>query len=133
MGGSLGLAAKRCNIADEVCGYARRKETRDQALVMKAVDRVTDSIHDAIKDADIIVFCLPVFTIRDFIKEFAADFPPDSIVTDVGSTKTGRGVNTTSTLKQRLLANQLVWQLLQDSGRNLESRRTVKRPPFGRT
>ncbi len=87
MGGSLGLAAKRCNIADEVCGYARREETRDQALLMKAVDTVTDSINDAIKDADIIVFCLPVFTIRDFINEFAAEFPPNSIVTDVGSTK----------------------------------------------
>ena len=87
MGGSLGLAAKRANIADEVCGYARREETRSQAFTMKAVDTVTNSISDAIKDADIVIFCLPVFTIRDFIKEFAADFSPNCIITDVGSTK----------------------------------------------
>ena len=87
MGGSLGLAAKRCNIAEEVCGYARREETRSQALAMSAVDTVTDSVSDALKDADIVIFCLPVFTISDFIKEFAAEFPANCIVTDVGSTK----------------------------------------------
>lgn len=87
MGGSLGLAAKRCNIADEVCGYARREETRCQALEIKAVDTVTDSISDAIKDADIVIFCLPVFTICNLIKEYAHYFSPNCIVTDVGSTK----------------------------------------------
>ena len=87
MGGSLGLAAKRANIADEICGYARREETRTQAIAIGAVDTVTDSISDAIKDADIVIFCLPVFTIRDFIKEFVAYFSPNCIVTDVGSTK----------------------------------------------
>lgn len=87
MGGSLGLAAKRCNIADEVCGYARREETRSQALEMRAVDTATDSIPYAVKDADIVIFCLPVFTICNIIKESVDYFSQNCIITDVGSTK----------------------------------------------
>jgi prephenate dehydrogenase len=87
MGGSLGLAAKRCNIADEICGYARREETRTTAITLGAVDTATDSISDAVKDADIVIFCLPVFTICYVIKEYINDFPPNCIITDVGSTK----------------------------------------------
>ncbi len=99
MGGSLGLAAKRCNIADEVCGYARREETRIQALEMKAVDSTTDSILESIKDANIVIFCLPVLTICDFIKKSANAFAPNCIVTDVGSTKS-EIMNTVSPLFQ---------------------------------
>ncbi|MCK5529416.1 MAG: prephenate dehydrogenase [Kiritimatiellae bacterium] len=87
MGGSLGLAAKRCKIATEICGYARREETRTQATAMGAVDTVTDSVKVALKDADIVIFCLPVFTICDFIKKFSAEFSQNCIITDVGSTK----------------------------------------------
>ena len=88
MGGSLGLAAKRHNIADEVCGYARREESRTRALEINAVDTVTETIPAAVENADIAVFCLPVFTISEQIKQYAGYFPSHCVITDVGSTKT---------------------------------------------
>jgi len=87
MGGSLGLAAKKKRIARHVCGYARREETRQEALKRGVVDQVFDKPEDAVKDADVVVFCLPVLSIPELVKICLPYFSNDCVVTDVGSTK----------------------------------------------
>ena len=86
MGGSLGLAAKKKKIARVVCGYARREETRDEALKRGVVDCVHSDPREAVKGADMVVFCLPVLTIPDVAAECVSSFDMNCIVTDVGST-----------------------------------------------
>jgi prephenate dehydrogenase len=87
MGGSLGLAIKRKRLPFQVTGYARRAETRRMALKRRIVQRVVDSPQEAVADADLVVFCLPVLTIPAVIRACVRHFPAGCIVTDVGSTK----------------------------------------------
>jgi prephenate dehydrogenase len=87
MGGSLGLAAKKKKVARVVCGYARREETRHEALKLGAVDLVSDSPEEAVKGADMVVLCLPVLAIPELTAVCVSHFEENCIVTDVGSTK----------------------------------------------
>lgn len=87
MGGSLGLAAKKKKVARVVCGYARREETRREALKRGIVDFAFDTPEAAVKEADMVVICLPVLTIPELSATCAAHFPENCVVTDVGSTK----------------------------------------------
>ncbi len=86
MGGSLGLALRAHGTA-RVTGYARRPETRRLALDGGCVDGCADSPANAVRDADIAVFCTPVLTIPGLVRECREAFRPGCVVTDVGSTK----------------------------------------------
>jgi len=87
MGASLGLALKRAKIADKVVGFARRPETRKQALAKKIVDIACERMEDAVQGADFIVLCAPVGVIPDMMKQCRKCLSPNAIVTDVGSVK----------------------------------------------
>ena len=87
MGGSLGLAARRTAVAQEVWGYARREETRRKALALGAVDRVFDRPGDAVQGADLVVFCVPVLSIGELVTACKPHFLQGCVATDVGSTK----------------------------------------------
>ena len=87
MGGSLGLAIKRKKMARIVAGYARRASTRRQALAAGAVDKVFARPDLAVRDADLVVFCLPVAVIPVLAKACAPALACCAIVTDVGSSK----------------------------------------------
>lgn len=88
MGGSLGLALKRFTLA-EIRVYARREETRRLAIAMGAADIACETPGEAVRDADMAVFCLPVCRIPDAAMACVPDYQPGCIVTDVGSTKAG--------------------------------------------
>lgn len=87
MGASLGLAAKKKKVARVVCGYARREETRSEALKRGIVDNVYDNPEEAVKGADMVVFCLPVLTIPEVASQCMPFLDENCVVTDVGSTK----------------------------------------------
>lgn len=87
MGGSLGLAVKRRGLAESVCGYARREENRRSALKRGVVDSVFDSAEATVRDADFVVFCVPVLAIAGLASVCKAHFSNNCVVTDVGSTK----------------------------------------------
>ncbi|MFC1497026.1 prephenate dehydrogenase [Verrucomicrobiota bacterium] len=87
MGGSLGLAVKKKGLAESVCGYARREENRRDALKQGVVDSVCDRPEDAVKDADLVIFCVPVLVIPELVKICKSSLMDKCVVTDVGSTK----------------------------------------------
>jgi len=87
MGGSLGLALKKNRPGINVAGYARRGETLREALRMGAIDEAFDSPAEAVRDADIVVFCVPVLSIPVLARLCRGYFKKDAIVTDVGSVK----------------------------------------------
>lgn len=86
MGGSLGLALKGLGLA-RIVACARRSETRQFALVQGAADEAFESPGDAVRDADIVIFCTPVRTILTLAAECRESLKDGAIVTDVGSTK----------------------------------------------
>jgi len=87
IGGSLGLAIKELPDAPQVVGTSRSAKTIDKALEVRAIDRGTTSIKDAVANADIVFIATPISTIVDMIKNIAPCLKAGAIVTDVGSTK----------------------------------------------
>lgn len=86
MGGSLGLALK-CKGLAKVSASARREETRRLALSMGAADEVFESPREALRGANIAVFCTPVCSILALAQDCLSAFEPGCVITDVGSTK----------------------------------------------
>lgn len=87
MGSSLGLALKKRGAPVRIRVYARRAETREAALKRGAADAVFADPAEAVRGADLVVFCVPVLTIPELAKACRAGLKPGAVLTDVGSTK----------------------------------------------
>ena len=84
---SLYWAIKRDGLAGEVVGYARSSETRETAREIGLCDRICDSAAEAVKDADLVVLCVPVGAMEAVAREVAPALKAGATVTDVGSVK----------------------------------------------
>lgn len=84
---SMFWAIKRGGLVGEVTGYARSAETRDTARRIGLCDRVCDSAIEAVKDADLVVLCVPVGAMGAVAEEIAPALKPGATLTDVGSVK----------------------------------------------
>jgi prephenate dehydrogenase len=87
MGSSLGLALKKRGVPVRIHAYARRGETREAALNLGVADAVFADPAEAVKGADLVVFCVPVLTIPELAKTCCTGLKPGAVLTDVGSTK----------------------------------------------
>jgi len=87
MGGSLGMAVRKLGLDTHVAGWARKAQTRDAALRLGAVDSVSGDPLETVRDADVVVFCVPVLAIPDLLRQCRAGLAAGTVVTDVGSTK----------------------------------------------
>ena len=84
---SMFWAMKRSGLAGEVVGYARSAETRETARRIDLCDHVYDSMHEAVKDADLVVLCVPVGVMGSVAAEIAGSLKAGATVSDVGSVK----------------------------------------------
>lgn len=84
---SMFWAIKRAGLAREVTGYARSQETRDTARKIGLCDQVYDSAQEAVKDADLVVLCVPVGVMGAVAKDIGPALKAGATVTDVGSVK----------------------------------------------
>lgn len=84
---SMYWAMKRAGFQGEVTGYARSQATRDTARRIGLCDRVCDSAVEAVKDADLVVLCVPVGAMDQVSAEIAPYLMPGATVSDVGSVK----------------------------------------------
>src|SRR5690349_7472678 len=87
MGGSLGLAIKKKRLAKRVIGSGRSRGNLNVALKRKCIDEATTDLIHAVKEADLIVLCTPVNTLKEQLKVVAEHAPEGALVLDVGSTK----------------------------------------------
>lgn len=86
IGGSIGLAARRL-LEAEVVGWGRNPARLQRALELGAIDRVADSVAAACAGADIVFCAGPVAALPGQAREALAASGPETVVTDVGSTK----------------------------------------------
>lgn len=86
IGGSIGLAARR-RLDAEVVGYGRSPERLQRAVELGAIDRAAGSLAEACEGADLVFCCAPVAALPDQAREALAAAGPETVVTDVGSTK----------------------------------------------
>jgi prephenate dehydrogenase len=86
IGGSLGMALNRKNIAAEVMGLGRSPESLELAVEYRSIHRYSTSYND-VAGCDLIVIATPVGTTLGILADLAPYISPGAIVTDVGSTK----------------------------------------------
>lgn len=93
IGTSLGMALRS---ADEktsplgeikVVGYDQNKRAVNDARGRLAIDTVAGSLSEAVREAQIVVLATPVLAIKELLPQLATLLSPDSVVTDVASTK----------------------------------------------
>jgi prephenate dehydrogenase len=87
LGGSLGMAARKLELCEEVVGVGRTPQALEEARRLEAIDRFTLEAREAIAESDLVVLCTPVRHIVQVLPEMIAMARPGTIFTDVGSTK----------------------------------------------
>ena len=87
IGGSLGMAIKRKQLANEVVGYSRKPSTLAQAKRRGAIDRGSTSLEEAVHDTELIVLAVPVDAMVPLALRLRHALKPGAILTDVGSSK----------------------------------------------
>src|SRR6201746_1986609 len=87
IGGSIARAARAQGLAGEIVTTARSAKTRARVFELGLVDRVVETNAEAVKDADLVILCIPVGACGPVAEEIAPHLKPGAIVSDVGSVK----------------------------------------------
>ncbi|MFE8073187.1 bifunctional prephenate dehydrogenase/3-phosphoshikimate 1-carboxyvinyltransferase [Marinobacteraceae bacterium S3BR75-40.1] len=87
IGGSLALAARQQGLAQRVVAYDRRQSELDAGLKQGVIDEACASAEEAVKGADLVVVAVPVRATADVLASIRPGMGPDTVLTDVGSTK----------------------------------------------
>jgi prephenate dehydrogenase len=86
IGGSIGLAARE-RAGAYVCGYDPEAGVRARALELGAIDTQAADIPGAVRDAEVVFIAAPVGALGEIVPAALVAAGPDTVVTDVGSTK----------------------------------------------
>jgi cyclohexadieny/prephenate dehydrogenase len=87
IGSSLCHAMRKKGLAKSIVGHAKSEETRKIALEIGLVDAVYAAAADAVKDADLVIMCVPVGACGPLAAEIGPHLMQGAILTDVGSVK----------------------------------------------
>lgn len=87
IGGSIGLALRRRNLAGEVVGIGRRTASLEVALGTGCITSATTELASGVARADLVIVCTPVHRVAELVVQAAHRVPPQCLLTDVGSTK----------------------------------------------
>jgi prephenate dehydrogenase len=86
IGGSVGLAARE-RAGAEVVGFDPDPAALGRAMEISALDRRADSVAAACAGAEVVVCAAPVAALAELAAAALEASGPDTVVTDVGSTK----------------------------------------------
>ncbi|MDR0932719.1 MAG: prephenate dehydrogenase [Victivallales bacterium] len=87
LGASLGMALRGKGF--HRTGWTRRESIRRWAVDCDVLDECDDSLESVLSKADLTVFALPLPEIERYVQEYAENFRPGTVVTDIGSCKSG--------------------------------------------
>ena len=91
LGGSVGLAIAECLPGVATTGYDADPDVRRRAAERGLAGTVCDTPAEAVRDADLVLFCVPVGAMEAAARACAEALPPAAIVSDVGSSKAAVG------------------------------------------
>src|ERR1700694_6008111 len=80
IGSSIARAARAARAAKTIIATARSEATRKRVLELSLADRVAQSNADAVKDADLVIVCIPVGASGEVAKEIAPHLKAGSVV-----------------------------------------------------
>ncbi len=87
IGGSLGLAVRRANLAEQVVGYDAKLDTLKRARERGAITHICVTPEEAAQQADMVVLATPVLAMYELMGRIAPVLKPGTLVTDAASTK----------------------------------------------
>lgn len=87
IGSSLAHAMRRGDIAGHVSGHARSEATRATVARLGFCHSVHATMEEAVRDADLVMLCLPVGALGPAMEQIAPHLKKGAIVSDVGSVK----------------------------------------------
>jgi len=87
IGSSLARIIRQEKLADTIVINTRSADTLARARELKLGDEYNSSAAEAVRDADLVIVCVPVGACGRVAAEIAPALKPGAIVTDVGSTK----------------------------------------------
>jgi cyclohexadieny/prephenate dehydrogenase len=87
IGSSIAHAARQHGLVAEIVATARTAATRERAVELGFADRVVETNAEAVRDADLVIVCIPVGACGPVAQEIGAHLEPGAIVSDVGSVK----------------------------------------------
>ncbi|MEE8451376.1 MAG: prephenate dehydrogenase [Thermoguttaceae bacterium] len=87
IGGSIGLALRKHDLAEKVIGIGRKQMSLRIARRVGAVTNTTIDLAKGVADAELIIVCTPVGQIVDDALKAAEHCPPGTLITDVGGAK----------------------------------------------
>ncbi len=87
IGGSIGLALRKRELADRVVGIGRRQASLRIARRVGAVTNTTIDLPKGVAEADLVVVCTPVGRIVEHVRIAAEHCRPGTLITDAGSAK----------------------------------------------
>lgn len=86
-GGSIGLAVGEYLPDARTTGFDLDPATRKRAAERGLVGTVTETAAEAVREADLVIFCVPPGVMGAAAREIADAIPADAVVSDVGSCK----------------------------------------------
>ncbi len=102
MGGSFALALKQAGLVKRVAGYSKSPSTMQRARELGVIDVEAPSALLAVSGADIVLLAVPVAATEDTFKAMRHLVSPQTLVMDVGSTKTDVVAAARRALKEQL-------------------------------
>lgn len=89
LGGSIALACKQRGLVGRIVGCDVSRDVLGRALSRGMLDEITTDSCLAVAQASLVVFCTPVDRLADVVGACADACRPGTLLTDVGSTKSG--------------------------------------------
>ncbi len=83
---SIALSAKEKWKKVEINGYDICPKVRESARKIRFCD-VKNNLNEALKDANLVILCVPVGQIPEVVKSLSGEITSEMIITDVGSVK----------------------------------------------
>ncbi len=87
LGGSIGLAVRQHIPGAETTGYDLDPATRRRAGERALTDTICETAAEAVRAADLVIFCVPPGAMGEAAREIAEALPKAALVSDVGSCK----------------------------------------------
>ena len=88
IGSSVIRAAQTQGLAKQIIAYDRDQAVRDCAKRIGLGDRVTDTLEEAVADADLVLMAVPVGAMASVAEAIAPALKQGTVIADTGSTKT---------------------------------------------
>ena len=87
LGGSVGLAMREHLPEVVSVGFDADPTVRNKARELGLCGTIIDNAAEAVRDADLVILCVPVGAMRKAAQAIAPGLSPDVIISDVGSSK----------------------------------------------